>query len=337
MQTVSGFEDIWRLLEWPIRRTPESLLSGSSLGQARRDRLARVAAGARETVVIFTGASHGRRALRQHLNYISRQGALALEDQDGFRLEGRPAMAELAEDWSAMAQMDSQVRDNMPLSRSITFSMPPGTDREAFSAAVRHTAQLRVGGRFDFAWLRHNDTLHPHAHLVVRAQGEGGVRFTPRLSDSDLFRETFALSLRERGVMAEATHRVVRGVTRRSEQQALRRMRERYEIGEREPPTTLRSAYLEASEAAFGPPAPLRPWELQIVQTQSRIRGLYLRQAKLLAASSDEEDRRLAKSLQTFVSVMPRADTRRLEMARQLRELAQQLKERAEYHRTLIR
>ncbi len=337
MQTVSGFEDIWHLLDWPNRRKPETLLSGLTLGRARPDRLVRLAAGARETVVIFTGAPRNGTRLRQHLNYISRQGALALEDQDGFRLQGRAAMAELAEDWNAMAQTDSRIRDNMPLSRSMIFSMPPGTNREAFSAAVRQTAQERLGRQFDFAWLRHDDAPHPHAHLVVRAQGEGGVRFTPRLSDGDLFRETFAASLREHGVMAEATHRVVRGVTRKSEQHVLRRMRERYEAGDCEAPRTLRSAYLEASETAFDPSVPLRPWELQISQTQSHIRGLYLRQAKLLADSSDEDDRRLAKSLQTFVSVMPRADTRRLEMARQLRELADQLKERAAYHRTLIR
>ena len=99
----------------------------------------------------------------------------------------------------------------------------------------------------------------------------------------------------------------------------------------------MEAAYLEASDAVFDPATPRPPWEQQIAETQSKIRGHYLDHAEALAASPDPQDQALAKQVETFVAEMPAADTRRLEIARQLRALADQLKQRAEQNRTLIR
>ena len=337
LHQVRGFEDDWRAKVGPGRSgaTPARRLQ-ASLGLSR-DRLSRLVGGAREVMVTVTGAVHSRPQLVRHLDYISRNGTLALEDQDGFRLSGRDTLKEMAADWHSLTEADSLKRPDSPIGRTLVFSMPPKTDPAAFDAAVRDCAIRLWRERFEFAWVRHTDTAHPHAHLVIRAMGVGGQRFTPDRADLRTMREGFAEELRARGVAAEATPRHLRGVTRKAESLVVRKMREQYERGEGPPPRTLQAAYIEASDAAFNPSEPLRPWEVQIVRTQSHVRGLYLEEAERLAQSPDEKDQQLAKGVESFVAQMPPADTQRLEIARQLRELADVLKERAEQHRARIR
>lgn len=332
-----GFEDDWRQRLHPGRTTPQTLKRPRVDFILPPARLARLVAGAREVLFTVTGAIHSRPQLVRHLDYITRKGSLQLEDQDGFRLEGRKALMELADDWDGVRKADSLARPDSPIGRTTVFSMPPGTDPQALEGAVREAAVRQWRERFEFAWVRHADTDHPHVHLVICALGAEGARYTPDRADLRHTREAFSEALRDRGVAAEATSRVSRGITRKAEPIAIRKMREQYERGEGPMPRTLEAAYLEAADAAFDPTDPVRPWELRIVQTQSNLRGLYLRQADLLARSADPGERRLAQGLQTFVAAMPPPDTRRLEMARKLRELAELLKVRAEHHRALLR
>lgn len=324
---AKGFEDVWRFLSPPNRRTPPALLKQWDV--TPHARLSRLVSGAPEVVVVMKKPTFHARALRRGLDYISRGGELALEDQDRFRLQGRGALRELVQDWEAAAQLDSRRRDEKPLSRSLIFSMPPHVGAAALEEAVRATAQACFASGFDYVWVRHGDTRSPHIHLVVRALGHAGERFTPGPGDCDLLRQTFAASLRELGVVAEATRRRVRGVTRFSEPLMLRKMREAYERGEAAIPRTLRSAYQEAAEAAFDAAPALRPWEAQIARTQARIRAALLEEAKRLARSPQDEDRRLGQNIARFVEQMPAPDTRRLALARGLRGLNQVLLERS--------
>ncbi|HQT53816.1 MAG TPA: relaxase/mobilization nuclease domain-containing protein [Phenylobacterium sp.] len=208
---------------------------------------------------MVTGAVHSRPQLARHLDYITRHGALQLEDQDGHWLSGREATKELTEDWAGLAAVDSLRRPNSPIGRTMVFSMPPGTDPKALEDAVRETAIQLWRERFEYAWVRHADTSHPHAHLVIRALGAQGERYTPDRADLRQTRESFSEALRDRGVAAEATSRVSRGVTRRAEPIAIRKMREQYERGEGPMPRTLEAAYVEAADAVVDPVDTVRP------------------------------------------------------------------------------
>jgi len=320
---IKGFEDVWHGPDKPNRRTPEALLK--SHPQGVHPRLARLTSGAREVVVAVVGATYGRRQLLAHLAYITRRGELGLEDQDGFALKGREALKDLAQDWAAMARADSNRRPESPLSREFVFSMPPGSDPAAVGDAARASANEAFAQRFDFTWLRHSDTSHPHVHLVARALGSRGERLNPNRADMLALREIFAGQLRSRGVDAQATLRRERGVTRKAEPIALRKMRELYERGEGPAPHTLTSAYLEAAETAFGGAAQPRPWEAQIVRRQAQVRAAYRQQADLLQRSGDPQLQRLGAALESFVAQMPAPDTRRLALARELRALNQDL------------
>ena len=62
-----------------------------------------------------------------------------------------------------------------------------------------------------YAMVMHTDEPHPHVHLVVKALSEGGKRLNIRKAHLRMWRSEFAWHLREQGVRANATDRMVRG------------------------------------------------------------------------------------------------------------------------------
>ncbi len=145
---------------------------------------------------------------------------------------------------------------------------------------------------------------------------------SPGLADLHHWRQVFAKALRERGLEVEATPRRARGVTRKGERLALRRMRDLHEAGKGEMARVRRDAYQDAARLAFKGETVLGPWEERLMATQAKIRALYLAQAQLLRQSEDLSDRQLGAKVEAFVRAMPAPDSQRLSMARELRATA---------------
>jgi type IV secretory pathway VirD2 relaxase len=320
-QTVRGFEDVWRAPVLPLRRTARAILTprGSAAGGDARARLARVAGRAPEVMVKVTGRTRDPGHLRAHLDYISRNGELEVEDRDGALITGRPAVRELADDWSAVALADSRRRATTPFSISVVLSMPAETDAAIVRDAARAFAREVFADRFDYVFALHTDAQHPHVHLAIRALGDHGERLNPKKADLEAWRQAFARALRDRGVEAEATPRRARGVTRKAERTPLRKIRERHEAGQGEPAKVHRAAYREAAKAAFKGETARTPWEAQMLERQAKVRNLYLAQARLLRRSSNPADRALGSKVEAFVRSMAQPDSQRLALARELR------------------
>jgi len=316
---IAGFEDVWRPVALQ-RRTPREVLSPPSRLPDPRARLRRLAARAPEVMVKVTGRTHNAAHLQAHLDYISRNGALALEGPDGVPLLGRALVRDLAQDWSLGAAVDPRHRAGAPISLSLVLSMPRGADPYVVRDAARAFAAQAFGGTFDYGLVLHTDAGHPHVHIAVRRLGVGGERLNPKKADLQLWRELFAQALRDRGVEAEATPRRARGVTRKAERQPVRKMRERAEAGRGAPPRVRREAYQEAARAAFGGEAAPRVWETRTLERQLLTRGLYLAQAATLKASDRPADQALGKAVEDFVQGMPPPDSQRLALARELRQ-----------------
>ena len=317
-RTIEGFEDVWRPVAQP-RRTPARVLRPG--GHDVRARLSRIVRRAPEVMVKVTGRTRNGPHLKAHLDYISRNGKLDLEDDQGAQLSGRDDVADLAQDWAAQADLDRARRTNSPMSHSIILSMPAGTDPQALRLAARAFAREMFEDRFEYVFALHTDADHPHVHLSVRSCGVRGERLNPKKADLEAWRQVFAEVLRERGVEAEATPRRARGVTRKAERQALRQMADRSRGTTAAASRTHREAMKEAAAATFGADAALRPWERMIGRQQARVRSLYLQQAALLDRSPDAVDRELAALVRAVVKEMPAPDSRRLALARALRDL----------------
>jgi hypothetical protein len=307
----AGFEDAWRPVVSPRVLAPDLSMHLSGRQVIAKSRLSRIVSRAPEVVVTLTGAPRSGKALRSHLDYVSRQGDLPLEGPEREALIGRAQIRELAADWAWGGEVDSRALDRSPIARSIVFSMSQGTDPTRLMDAVRCFAAWELGAAFDYVLVLHTDTAHPHVHATVRALGREGERLNLGKADLERWRQDFAQDLRNHGIEAEALPRRARGVILRPERRAVRGIRERYEAGQGPNARVLLAAQADALTNLGEYDRPPLPWETRILARQNQIRGQYLRAAELLGASEDPSDQRLAFDVLNFVASMPKVATRR--------------------------
>lgn len=316
---VRGFEDAWRPPVQARPRRPETVLSTTARGAAARTKLARLVQRVPEVMVRVTGRTRDAAHLRAHLDYISRNGELPAGGRDGSDITGAREVRDLGDDWAATCHSDPRRRANSPMSVALVLSMPAGTDPLRLRDAAAAFAVSEFSEHFDYIYAVHTDVDHPHVHLTVRALGDSGQRLNPKKADLERWRQGFAEALRDHGVEAEATPRRARGVSRKPERPAVRRMRERAGRGLGALPHVHRQAYREAAQTLVDRVITPEPWDGAIARKAAQVRALYLAQARVLSQSADPEDRRLAAAVEVFVSSFPAPDTQRLALARELR------------------
>ena len=287
---------------------------GKALTPAMRSRLERIVARAPEVMVKITGRTKGVEHLCSHLAYITRNGDLAAETETGVVMEGRGGLRDLQDRWSEDVALDLQ-RANRTLSVNMILSMPPGTDGTKVLDSVRAFAIDTFGGRHDYAFVLHQDDVHPHVHLTVRAAGYDGRRLNPRKADLHQWREQFAQELRSRGVAAEATPRRTRGKVRKADRGKVRAIRERGEQPRVE--RLAREEVVRQSQERAE-----RPWEERIRERQANIRTRYLSFAEEISRSGDPADRALSARIRGFVEEMPPLETRRHALREELARMS---------------
>lgn len=179
---------------------------------------ARIARKAPQTMVKASKATYGASHTFSNFTYISRNGKVAMFDQDGVEIGDVEEMRRLAEEWRDLnydpAELDS--RHTSPDARRLILSMPRGTDPDIVLQAARGAARELFGDNFDYVYALHTDegkgkSPNPHVHLTVRAQGHDGTKLAFGPDDLLYMRRVFAAELRERGVDADATPQIARG------------------------------------------------------------------------------------------------------------------------------
>nr|WP_253958719.1 relaxase/mobilization nuclease domain-containing protein [Paraburkholderia fungorum] len=231
------------------------------------------------------------KAIRAHLDYISRNGQVALENQDGDVLIGRDDIRDLKSEFQSGGfgiPEEGTVREAF----NIVLSMPPGTDRIAVHDSVRSFAADEFGENFRYVFACHTDEAHPHVHLCVVARSNDGTRLNPRKADLQDWRESFAAHLRGHGIDANATRRQARGVMRVPVPQPVVNMQKKRGVApgrwQSTPPQDARHTQPRG-----------RP------ETGQKVLRAYSTMAKAMAASEDVEDRKLAVKIVDLVKQMP--------------------------------
>ncbi|HMS82656.1 MAG TPA: relaxase/mobilization nuclease domain-containing protein [Nitrospira sp.] len=169
-----------------------------------------------QVVVKLVKAPKGMKGISNNLTYISRDGLLEIEDQDGQVIQGKEAVADLKTEWrdgGMPIAADSTMRDAFHL----VLSMPQRTEPVSVQRAARDFAKREFSG-FQYAMVLHtfetdpdpHPAPHPHVHLTVKAAGLDGCRLNPRKADLHRWREGFAEALREHGIEATTTSRIHR-------------------------------------------------------------------------------------------------------------------------------
>ncbi|MDV3480065.1 relaxase/mobilization nuclease domain-containing protein [Sphingobium yanoikuyae] len=320
---ATGEDAVWRLPETVKGADVKLKGTGSKPpGPAAKDRLRRIVQRAPEAMVKLTGRSRGGSGhLKSHFDYITRNGKLTAETQDGEKITDRARLRDLHDDWLLANAAEARGRPSLNAAQSVALilSMPPGTPPDRVEAAARSWARETLGGRHDWIMARHDDTSHPHVHVTVRAVGYDGRRLAPGPEDLQTWRERFARELRRLGVEAEATPRQARGVVRKMPKAAVAGM-ERRGV---EPRVRQRERKAAEREARVPKPAQPRDWSRDIQARQESIRRAYLGHADALDGG-DAADRRLARDIRRFVADMPVPLTRRQALAVELRHVLDQ-------------
>jgi hypothetical protein len=183
------------------------------------EQIARTVRRAPEVVVKVSGGAKTTRGAVAHFQYITRQGELDVETDDGERLRGKAVAAKLVEDWdldidaalNRWRTMERGGRRQTKLVHNIILSMPSGTSPERLLAASRDFAREEFALKHRYAMVLHTDQAHPHVHLVVSAYNREATRLNIRKADLRRWREQFAHHLRRHGLAANATPAQLRG------------------------------------------------------------------------------------------------------------------------------
>jgi type IV secretory pathway VirD2 relaxase len=299
--------------EWdiPDPAVPRRLTPGM------RAKLERIVARAPEVMVKITGRTKDAAHLKSHLAYITRNGGLDAETEQGAAMTGRSGLKHLQQRWEDDADLDDKRRRDGSLSINIILSMPAGTNAVAVKDSARAFAIDTFGHNHDYVFVQHLDDKHPHVHLTVRSLGHDGRRLNPRKADLQAWRERFAGELRLRGIAAEATPRRTRGRVRKADRGAVLALRKRKVV-----PEVDRLARDEVLREVRGGRAAERPWDDRIRSRQDAIRQRFLDYAAELQRSGTARDDALVRQIRQFVKDMPAIETRRDVLKKELSELS---------------
>jgi len=183
------------------------------------------------TPVKVTGGGRKRSAVAAHLSYISDNGKLEIETDEGERVS-KEGQKELLRDWhlelSAGQYREPRNRKSgVKLVHNIVLSMPPPTPPQKVLAASKTFAREKFALQHRYAMALHTHQQHPHVHLLVKAEGEDGRRLHVDKAMLREWRQDFARMMRDQGIAANATPRAVRGQSREAARDAAYRMRRR--------------------------------------------------------------------------------------------------------------
>jgi hypothetical protein len=275
-----------------VKVKPQPKLHGDAARQraaAIRQRIeATVVRRAPQVMVKVTGGGRGMKAIAAHFRYISKNGRLDIEDERGETMRGKDILYDLADDWRFGGTLIDDVAE--PGQRreafNIMLSMPRGTDPLTVQRAAREFAQIELADH-KYVMVLHDHQANPHVHISVRAESRHGKRLNPRKADLHRWRETFAEKLRGYGVEAEATRQATRGRSRNYD--PLWRLKAREDGRLR----TDRAGTKSGAQARATRTAAFEAWE---------------QLGRALGASSDANDKALARSIDGYLKAIQIAD-----------------------------
>lgn len=307
----------------------KNLERGINEGKVRRVRnktpdlkkAVKIAKGSPEVMVKMTGCTKSLGHMHNHLDYLSRNGKIELEDDRGNIYKDKDAGKEIAKEWKDEHEIKRNTKREQSASRlstTIVFSMPFGTPPEAVKDAVRELAKQEFQGKYNYVMALHKDTDSPHAHLCICNKGINGqknLHFTRE--EMDALRGKFAEKMQEQGIDAEATPRAMRGVVKKSERIAAVKARERLQDKGERLNKDKKLVQEVVAERRGLKAKPVEPWNANIQKQQTEIRQAWANIHEELKAQGKKED---AEAVKKFIESMPKIETRKQELFRRFDE-----------------
>ena len=256
--------------------------------------------------------------IKAHMDYISRNGDVEIEDENGDIHQGMEAVRDVRDAWAKGKIGIPYEGEKRKEAFNIVLSMPPGTDRQAVKDAARAFAKEQFGNH-QYVFAAHDDEKHPHVHLAVKAVGHDGIRLNPRKGDLQFWREQFAEKLRDQGIEANATPRRARGIVQKAEKQAVRHIDAEFEQGKRKEPARVTKAQKRDAEAeATTGKKRTNPAQDKISVARKDTQKAYGQIARALV-TGEAEEKQIALDIVRLVQTMPPVVTKHEALVQSLR------------------
>ncbi|MCR1832771.1 relaxase/mobilization nuclease domain-containing protein, partial [Proteus mirabilis] len=160
-----------------------------------------------EVMVKITSSGKNLKAIKSHMDYISRNGDIQLEDEQGLVYKGREEVRELRDylrDNGVKIKKKNEVKREYRQTMNIVFSMrDKSIPEEKIKKAVKATLKkLYPDNMFVLAY--HGDTDNPHCHVILKIADNNGNRVNINLHDLQEIRTHFARYLNSLSVEAKA-------------------------------------------------------------------------------------------------------------------------------------
>jgi len=234
-----------------------------------------------QVMVKVSGGGRGMGAIKAHMAYISKRGALEIEDQEGNRYKGSETIDQLAREWR---HAGTHIPEKVTAAKLSTSSCRCLVEPRRWLSGRQPEKWCGESSRgIDSRMVLHEHQENPHVHVVVRAERDDGRRLNPRKADLYRWRERFATALRAYGIEACATRQIVRGEARRTDQLWQRIARAEGRLRRERP------------AASWGDVAPVRSHALEN----------WKRLEHALSKSPDPGDRELARDVRSFMLATP--------------------------------
>lgn len=306
--------------------------SRARLSQTQRiAKLLRVANKAPEVMVKVTGRDSTIKQLRGHLAYLGREEDAQAELSDGQVIQGREAIREISDLIPDLRDPENEREAARALALHVMFSMPAGTATGVqVRDAAREVAQHIFRGH-EYAMVLHEDKPHKHVHMVVSMTSDRGRQLRHYKPQLQQWRESFAQALRARGVVAEATPRVVRGVGERGVNRSVRAIRDQRRSAQQNGDPMRKAARTDTGKVVqllrelegegAGKGMADRPWEKHLVRQRETVEAGWAKlQTSLREGGVVQQGQ--AQLIAEFTASMPRSETYRDRQLRTLDRLA---------------
>ena len=162
-----------------------------------------------QAVFKISSYSHTAGAVWDRVNYVARDGELAVEAQDGEALD-HVELEAMVDKWEGEAGH----RKRGVLAMSAVVSFPSGVNREQATEAARQFFGEAFGRNHDYVFAPHDDAKQFHVHVIVQARGHDGTQLRITKEDIQDLRLLLAEKAREQGIELDASPRWARGEER---------------------------------------------------------------------------------------------------------------------------
>lgn len=297
--------------------------SASISSVATKERVARTAKKTAEVIVKISGGGKNMKHIKAHMDYISRNGEVEIEDENGDIHKGVDAVRDVRDAWAKGKIGIPYEGEKRKEAFNIVLSMPPGTDRQSVKDAAREFAKQEFGNH-QYIFAAHDDEKHPHVHLTVKAVGNDGIRLNPRKGDLQFWREQFAEKLRDQGIEANATPRRERGVVQKAERQAVHHIDTGFLQGKRRESARVTRAKKQDAEIELNTGKKREnPAQENISTSRKNMQKAYGQIARALV-KGEAEDKQLALDIVRLVQSMPPVVTKHETLVQRLRGIGKQ-------------